>query len=222
MRTAVFLLLMMLAAPVAYAAADNALLAKIQNAYSQLKAFEAEFDQTLTHKQSGSVEKRKGRIAFQKPLSVHWQTAKPHEEILVVNPKEIWDYLPDEQLAYRYAPELIQDSRNIVNVLTGQARLDKDFDIKPGGSRNGLTKLILYPREPNTQMVEAAIWVDPGSGAIQRANVIDFYGNSNDVAFRSFKPQAKIDASRFNFKPPKGTEIEDRIEQKVPERELFK
>lgn len=222
MKTAVFLLLMMLAAPLAYAAADNALLAKIQNAYSQLKAFEAEFDQTLTHKQSGSVEKRKGRISFQKPLSVRWQTAKPHEEILVVSPKEIWDYLPDEQLAYRYAPELIQDSRNIVNVLTGQARLDKDFDIKPGGSKNGLTKLILYPREPNTQMVEAAIWVDPGSGAIQRANVIDFYGNSNDVAFRSFKPQAKIDANRFNFKPPKGTEIEDRIEQKVPERELFK
>lgn len=222
MKTAAFLLIMALISSLACAATENALLEKIQNAYGQIRAFEAEFEQTLTHKQSGSVEKRKGKIAFQKPLSVFWQTAKPHEEILMVNQKEIWDYLPDEQLAYRYAPELIQDSRNIVNVLTGQARLDKDFDIKPGGSQNGLTKLILYPREPNTQMVEAAIWVDPGSGAIQRANVIDFYGNSNDVAFRSFKPQARIDSSRFNFKPPKGIEVEDRVDQKVQERELFK
>lgn len=222
MKIAAFFLIMALWVPLACAATDNALLAKIQNAYGQIKAFEAEFDQTLTHKQSGSVEKRKGKLAFQKPLFVRWQTAKPHEELLVVNQKEIWDYLPDEELAYRYSPELVQDSRNIVNVLTGQARLDKDFDIKPGGSQNGLTKLILYPREPNTQMVEAAIWVDPVSGAIQRANVIDFYGNSNDVAFRSFKPAAKIDAGRFNFRPPKGTEVEDRIEQKVQERELFR
>lgn len=202
--------------------ADNALLAKIQNAYGQINSFEADFNQTLIHRESGSTEKRKGRLAFQKPLLIRWQTEKPHEETLVVNSKEIWDYLPDEEIAYRYSPALAQDSRSIIQVLTGQAKLNKDFDVKSDGNENGMAKLTLFPKDPSPQMVEATIWVDPASGAIQRAKVTDFYGNSNDVAFQSFRPGAKIPASQFSFRPPKGIEVEDRIQHKVQERELFK
>lgn len=201
--------------------ADKTLLAKIQNAYNQIESFEAEFDQTLVHKESGSTEKRKGKIAFQKPLLVRWQTARPHEETLVVNREEIWDYIPDEEIAYRYSPAAAQDSRSIIQVITGQARLDKDFDIKPAGKANGMEKLLLYPRNPSPQMVEALIWVDPLSGAIQRAQVKDFYGNSNEIAFRTFKPGQKIAASQFRFKPPKGVEVEDRREGGTPQKQLF-
>lgn len=203
-------------------AAENALLGKIQNAYGQIDSFSADFSQTLTHKESGAVEKRKGKLEFQKPLLIRWQTAKPHPETLIVNSREIWDYLPDEEIAYRYSPEMAQDSRSIIQVLTGQAKLNKDFDVKNDGKENGLSRLILYPRDPGPQMVEARIWVDPASGAIQRAKVIDFYGNSNDVAFDSFRPGAKIPAAQFSFKPPKGVEVEDRVGRNVQERELFK
>lgn len=205
-----------------FAAADNALLAKIQSAYGQINAFEADFNQILTHKESGSVEKRKGHLQFQKPLLIRWQTVKPHEETLVVNNKEIWDYLPDEQIAYRYSPAVAQDSRSIIQVITGQAKLNKDFDVKTGGNENGLIKLSLFPKDPSPQMVEAAIWVDPASGVIHRANVTDFYGNSNDVSFQSFKPAAKIAPGQFTFKAPKGIEVEDRIQKGLEERQLFK
>lgn len=203
-------------------AANDGLIAKIQEAYSGMDSFEADFDQTLKHKESGSTEKRKGKIVFQKPLLVRWQTYKPHEETLVVNREEIWDYIPEEDIAYRYSPSVAQDSRSIIQVITGQAKLDKDFDVKRGGTENGLAKMILYPREPGPQMVEAAIWVDPVSGTIQRANVTDFYGNKNDIKFSSFKPGSRQPASQFKFKPPKGVEIEDRIGKNVPEKELFK
>lgn len=201
-----------------------AIVNKIQDAYKQIDSFEAEFEQTLTHRESGSTEKRKGKLQFQKPLLIRWQTQKPHEETLIVNAKEIWDYLPDEEIAYRYAPQLVQDSRSIIQVLTGQAKLNQDFDVKPAGKTgaNGLRKLMLFPHDPTPQMVEAAIWVDPATGAIQRASVTDFYGNVNDVAFSSFKPGARIAASQFSFKPPKGIEVEDRIKHAVQERELFK
>ncbi len=82
----------------------------IQQRYETLKSFSAEFEQTLTHKESGSVERRQGSLLFQKPLLIRWQTAKPHEETLVVTAREIWDYLPDEEVAYRYPPSLVRDS----------------------------------------------------------------------------------------------------------------
>ena len=194
----------------------------IQQRYDKLNSFSASFEQTLTHKESGSVEKRQGTLLFQKPLLIRWQTAKPHAETLVVTAKEIWDYLPDEEVAYRYPPSLAKDSRSIIQVITGQAVLTKDFEVKDEGLENGLAKLRLYHKEPAPQMVEALIWVEPGSGYIRRASIVDFYGNINDVRFIEFKPDTGPKASDFSFTPPKGVEVEDRIDHAAPERELFK
>ena len=194
----------------------------IQARYEKLRTFSATFEQTLTHKESGSVEKRQGNLLFQKPLLIRWQTDKPHEETLVVTNKEIWDYLADEEIAYRYPLELVRDSRTIIQVITGQAALTKDFDVKEDGQENGLAKLHLYPKEAAPQMVEALLWVEPATGYIRRASIIDFYGNSNDVRFTQFKPDVSLKASDFTFTAPKGVEVEDRIDRKVQERELFK
>ena len=194
----------------------------IQARYEKLRTFSATFEQTLTHKESGSVEKRQGNLLFQKPLLIRWQTDKPHEETLVVTSKEIWDYLADEEIAYRYPLELVRDSRTIIQVITGQAALTKDFDVKEDGQENGLAKLHLYPKEAAPQMVEALLWVEPATGYIRRASIIDFYGNSNDVRFTQFKPDTTLKASDFTFTAPKGVEVEDRIDRKVQERELFK
>ena len=194
----------------------------IQARYEKLRTFSATFEQTLTHKESGSVEKRQGNLLFQKPLLIRWQTDKPHEETLVVTNKEIWDYLADEEIAYRYPLELVRDSRTIIQVITGQAALTKDFDVKEAGTENGLAKLHLYPKEAAPQMVEALLWVEPSTGYIRRASIIDFYGNSNDVRFTQFKPDTSLKESDFTFTAPKGVEVEDRIDRKVQEKELFK
>lgn len=207
---------------VASAAQAADIAATIQARYEKLRTFSATFEQTLTHKESGSVEKRQGNLLFQKPLLIRWQTDKPHEETLVVTSKEIWDYLADEEIAYRYPLELVRDSRTIIQVITGQAALTKDFDVKEAGQENGLAKLHLYPKEPAPQMVEALLWVEPSTGYIRRASIIDFYGNSNDVRFTQFKPDTSLKESDFTFTAPKGVEVEDRIDRKVQEKELFK
>ena len=207
---------------VASAAQAADIAANIQARYEKLRTFSATFEQTLTHKESGSVEKRQGNLLFQKPLLIRWQTDKPHEETLVVTHKEIWDYLADEEIAYRYPLELVRDSRTIIQVITGQAALTKDFDVKEAGQENGLAKLHLYPKEPAPQMVEALLWVEPSTGYIRRASIIDFYGNSNDVRFTQFKPDTSLKESDFTFTAPKGVEVEDRIDRKVQEKELFK
>ncbi len=210
--------LLLLAGP---AFADG-LVSDIQKNYETIKSFKAVFKQRLTHKESGSVEQRDGTLLFKKPLQVRWETAKPHPELLVITAKEIWDFLPDEDVVYRYPPELVQDSRSLIQVVTGQARLDQDFKVKDEGSENGLTKLRLFPKDPVPQLVEAVIWVDPEARLIHRATIIDFYGNTNDVEFTELLPNAGLSKAAFAFTPPKGVEVEDRMESNVQERELFK
>ncbi|MDD6180557.1 MAG: outer membrane lipoprotein carrier protein LolA [Desulfovibrionaceae bacterium] len=197
--------------------------AELQARYAGMKTFTAVFNQTLTHKESGMKEARTGRLAFAKPQLIRWEAkaANGGSELLVVGAREIWNYLPEEEIAYRMPLSLVQDSRSIIQVVTGQARLDRDFDVKEQGMENDLLRLRLYPREPLPQMVEASVWVAPGSKLIRRVLVTDFYGNTNDIVLTDIVPDAAVPASSFQFTPPRGVTVEDRMDPSVQERELF-
>ncbi|MBQ7608832.1 MAG: outer membrane lipoprotein chaperone LolA [Desulfovibrionaceae bacterium] len=203
----VFFLLMALFIAPAYA---DDLTAIIQKHYAGMKSFSADFDQTLTHKESGSRDKRQGTILFAKPLRIHWHTKTPKAEYLIITQQSIWNYIPDESIAYRYNPNLVQGAANIIQVITGQADLMRDFDVKRVGMENNLQRLKLYPKNPTTQLVEADIWVDPITGVIRKTESTDFYGNRNAIRFTAYKENISVKESLFAFKPPKGVEVEDR------------
>ena len=183
---------------------------EVQRVYGAIDAFQATFTQKLSHQESGSFEMRNGTLLFKKPLFVRWESAKPNAELLVINNREIWNYLPDENLAYRYSPELAKNSRTLIRVVTGQVRLDQDFFVEEYGKEDGLLRLRLHPLEPTEQMVEASIWVDPASYFIKKAIMIDFFGNSNEVTFTSLNIKLKLAENSFDFVPPKNTTVEDR------------
>ena len=194
----------------------------IRDRYASLKSFQANFTQYLTHQESGQTEKREGELLFRRPFLVSWETKPPVAERLIITDKEIWDYIADENIAYRYPRELVEDSRSLIQVVTGQALLSKDFDVKDAGTEGKLRILQLYPKEPVPQLVEARLYVDPEKGYIQRAVITDFYCNANDVRFTSFIPDADIPSRAFRFTAPKGVEVEDRIEKPAIEsRDLF-
>ncbi len=224
MRLITFTALLMAAVlsifPAAVPAAAS-LSGEIQKTYGAMHSFSATFTQRLLHQESGAEEIRQGRLFFQKPLRIRWETQNPNSELLVISETEVWDYLPDEEIAYKYSPEIIQDSRSVLQVITGQTQLEKDFSIEPEKDENEMAVLRLYPREPSTQMVEAVIWVDKGSHLIKKAQVMDFYGNSNEVTLNSVTTNPSIPAHIFQFTQPQGISIEDLSNQLNPERPLL-
>lgn len=207
--------LLLISAGASHAAAP-AITGEMQKKYESMQSFTAEFTQRLVHQESGSEETRQGTLAFQKPLRVRWETKAPHAELLVITDKDVWDYLPDEELAYQYSPEVVHDSRSIIQVITGQSRLDKDFTVEAEPDDNGLAVLRLYPKDPSPQLVEALLWVDKGTKLIKKAQILDFYGNTNEVALTSLTPDASIKAGTFQFTPPQGITVENLMNQDVP------
>ena len=225
LRFVLCLFLLMGLAPAAYAAEDVAsVAAKVQAAYADMESFRASFTQELLQRDSGMVQKRSGTIAFKRPLLVRWETAAPHAELLMVTSKEIWNYLPDEELAYRYSRALAEDSRSLIQVITGQSALTRDFDVEPAGegTQGGLIHLLLYPKEPTTELTEAQLWIDPATSLIRRAMIMDFYGNTNTVELKDLQKNASVPASAFTFTPPKGTEVEDHVEREHPAARALK
>lgn len=221
--TSLFLVAMSLfLVPVARADHTATLTSAIQKKYETMKSFSADFIQILKHLESGAEERRTGSLVFQKPLRLRWETRKPHPELLVINDKEIWDYLPDEELAYRYSPEVAADSASVIRVVTGQSRLDEDFTVEAEPDEEGLAVLRIYPREPGPQMVEAILWVDRTSKIIHRARILDFYGNTNELVFSRFRLNISPSSKTFTFTPPENVTVEDLLESAAPERPLLR
>lgn len=209
--TALSVLALSCPAKAASKTAIPALAEAMQTRYAQMQTFRAPFVQKLTHRESGAEEVREGVIYFQHPLNIRWETTKPEAELLVVTPKEIWNYLPADTTAIRYAPELAKDSRSVIQVITGQSRLDKDFVVEETGREGDLVVLGLYPHEPTVQFTEGKLWVNQKTKFIHRAEIIDFYGNSNDITLNDMALNLSFPAETFSFTPPAGVTVEDRM-----------
>ncbi len=216
-------LCVILAAP-AVSRADDALVGKIQAHYQKVSSLSGEFKQILVHKESGSRTEQAGNLAFRKPLLVRWEVTTPRrEELIVVNAKELWDYIPGEEIVYKYPVSLVQDSRTMIKVITGQADLREDFKVKAAGREDGLNKLKLIPKEATQQITMAVIWVSD-DGTIKRAMIQDFFGNENDITFTSLDFDVPMQDSLFKFTPPAGVEMQDRSSMDAAhpqERKLF-
>lgn len=187
---------------------------QVKRHYANMTSLQADFTQELYHKESGNTEKRSGLFLFQKPLLVHWDTQKPAPELLIISVKDIWNVFPDEKLAYQYPLDVIDDSANIIKVITGQTNLDETFAIEGQTQEKELVKLHLFPHEPVQSLTEAFLWVE-SSGLIKRVKIFDFFGNSNTITFTNHRIGKAIDSSRFTFVPPKGYEVEKKGKESV-------
>jgi outer membrane lipoprotein carrier protein len=201
------------------AAAPDAV-AALEKKVRSYTSFKADFVQTLTHRQSGTTETRQGSIIFRKPDSLRWETVHPSRELIVVTDSAVWNYIPDEEVAYKYPLDILKDSDTIMRFITGRANLDSDFEIEVE-EEQGSTRIHLYPYHPQQTLTEAVLWVDTQSGELKKVAVTDFYGNENMLEFSDMQFDIESGTGSFSFSPPAGTDIEDRTSDKVMEKKLF-
>ena len=185
---------------------------RVQAQYKAITSMRAEYTQTLVHKESGSREERSGVFSFARPLLVRMETRTPFPELLLVGKDVIWNVFPEEEIAYKYSLSLARDSRSIVQIITGQAGLDRDFYVDNQKEEGGLLVFDLFPKEPTPGMVEARLWIDPKTDLIKKLRALDFYGNENEIVFSAQEINVDIPASQFTYTPPKNFVVEDRTQ----------
>lgn len=199
-------------------AEQSTIINNLQNSYSRMKSFKAQFNQELFHRESNTTQSRTGTILFEQPTNINWKTEKPHAEILIINDKEIWNYLPDEEIAYRYNANIMASSHAALSVITGQNKISDNFEVEDlndaDATKKGLKAFLLYPHEPTPQIVEAQLWIDTKTNQIRKVTILDFYGNTNSIKFTEFTPNAKVKKKDFIFKAPEGVDIEDHYNKK--------
>ncbi len=77
------------------------LVKQIQKIYKNIQSFQTDFVQKLTNPQTQDTEIRKGKIAYKEPRLIYWETNSPEKELFVVTKECVWDYFPEEKIAYK-------------------------------------------------------------------------------------------------------------------------
>ncbi|HBV41875.1 MAG TPA: outer membrane lipoprotein carrier protein LolA [Desulfovibrio sp.] len=193
------------------ALAETSLLHEVEQAYQNMKNFKAEFKQELFHRESNTTQTRTGTLEFMPETFIFWETNAPNRELIVCNDKEVWNYLPDEELAYHYSPKVLDTSHAILNVITGQAKLEDGFETEflSENTEKNTQQFTLYPLEPNPQLTEITLTVNTKTKRIQKIVVLDFFGNLNTIEFTNFNADIALKKSRFYLSLPDTVEIED-------------
>lgn len=192
---------------------------KIQDQYESLSSFQGTFVQELTNAASGEVEIRKGSIAFKQPRLIRWNTTSPEKELLIVGTDFVWDYFPQEDIAYKYSLGKILKSKTMLRFLSGEANIREDFQVQKQDMENGWQKIKLIPHNPEPNLVLAYIWAEPGTGLVRQILLVDFFGNGNQLTLEELELNPELDKDLFTLAVPDDAEVIDSRTNTLPETE---
>ncbi|GAB6887098.1 hypothetical protein JCM13304A_05960 [Desulfothermus okinawensis JCM 13304] len=189
--------------------AQSNIIDDLLNNYKNIHSIETKFHQILKSKTTKDEEIRSGKIFCEKikdSVKVRWEVTDPEKEILIVNGETIWDYFPEEKLAYKYKLSKVEQSKIIFDLISGKLDLKEKFNIKieDQGKNIGLTKIKLVPFNPEPNMVLVYLWIDE-KNLIKKIDIIDFFGNENIIEFNDININKKTPQGLYGL--PKGIKI---------------
>lgn len=179
-------------------ASDQEVVDRVQDRLDALEGLKADYVQILTNAATKERQERTGSIYFKKPLQVRWEADSPDRELLVINEDKVWNYFPEDEVAYEYEVEEVLTSRAMLNFISGQAKLTEDFQVEDQGMEDGLHKLKLVPANPEPDLVLAYLWSDD-QGLLHRILLVDFFGNGNELRLKSMETDPDLDLDKFEF-----------------------
>ena len=185
----------------------EALLARVEQGYSQMRSLECEFAQKS--KSGGRVREGRGRAVFFRPAGgeggvMRWEYLKPDAQTIINDGAEIRMYMPaDKQLII--SPAAAMDADMAYALFTGRAALGESFTASEGDDAPALSPsleksrvLTLEPKEPQAQLKRAWVWVNK-EARIERLLMEDHFEALTEITlsglvFDAVKP---TDAARI-------------------------
>lgn len=182
------------------------ILSKMEGADKGINTLEADFKQTLTFLETKEKQSSQGRIFFMKPKNILIEKKTPQEQDI---------YIKGDDMTI-WTPRIMQAVKSVVPKESG------DFSpysfINFGGNWKNLqkTNTIKYISETNSEYVlevfpknKAWIMTVYVSKTSSNPNKIDIKSKNLlvNIVLSDYKINKSIDKKKFQFTPPKGSEI---------------
>ncbi|MGA7755401.1 MAG: outer membrane lipoprotein chaperone LolA [Candidatus Sulfotelmatobacter sp.] len=187
----------------------KALAAAVDAHYNHLRSLQAEF--TELYSGSGMERTESGTLWLKKPGKMRWEYRSPKEKLFVSDGKDAWFYVPQDGQARKEAAKKLEDVRSPLAFLLGKTKLEKELrglslapDVQPLQAGNLVVRGV--PQGSGEQITEIVLEITQ-EHRIARIVLQDVDGASTEYRFSEQKEDGAVADSRFEFKPPAGTEV---------------
>src|SRR5580658_9372098 len=179
--------------------------------YNHLHSLEAQF--TELYRGSGIERSESGTLWLKKPGKMRWEYRSPREKLFVSDGRDAWFYVPDDRQARKMAAKKLEDIRSPLAFLLGKTKLEKELDalslapdIPPSAPENVVLRGV--PRALADSVNEILLEIAPDK-RIVRIVIDEVDGSVTEYRLSDQQEDAAIANSRFQFRPPAGTETID-------------
>lgn len=188
------------------------LAAQVQTFYDQTRTVQTAFRQTHYDRVYQRTTRSRGVLTIARPGKLRFDYLGGDGKVIVSDGRELTVYEPGEDgSAGQYARTAVsEDFSSALGILTGQARLDRDFRFRaadPARFRWDGHVLELRPIRPEPGYRRIFLFLDRSAstaGVVRRMLIQDHEGNLNQFDFQRMRFNRAVSASRFEFRPPRG------------------
>ena len=162
-----------------------------------------QFSQRVTSG-SGKVSQSSGEFAFARPGKFRWTYEKPYLQVIVADGQTLTIFDQDlNQVTIRPLTDAL--GATPAAILFGQANLEKRFEFKDAGSRDGMDWLSATPKTHDTTFAQMSIGFRDGKLAAMELH--DALGQTTELGFTDVARNAMVDPKLFKFVPPQGADV---------------
>jgi outer membrane lipoprotein carrier protein len=200
-----FIFLLAAALPLlAQAAAQDAL----RDFVRSTRSGKTTFTQVVVNKAGKNSNPASGSFMFQRPGKFRWVYEKPYEQSIVGDGERLWIHDRDlNQVTVKKLDGALGQSP--AAILSGNDDLEKNFDLKDGGSKDGLEWLIAVPKSKDTsfESVRIGMRMEGGVAVLAAMELKDSFGQTSVLLFGKMERNPVLAADAFRFTPPKGADV---------------
>jgi len=189
--------------PLAAAAADSDAVARLERFVAEVQSGRAGFEQTVTTPDGARRKASTGSLEFVRPGRFRFDYRKPYPQLLVGDGQTVWSYDPDLQQATRRPMDQALGTTPAA-LLTG-GDLSHSFTLSADPDADGLVWARAVPKASESPFQWMRVGFDGPLPA--RVEILDRFGQRTLLRFTGFEAGVTIDAERFRFTPPAGTDV---------------
>src|SRR5262245_17444749 len=165
---------------------------------------QGEFEQKIFDANRKLLQESRGVLAFSRPGKFRWSYSKPYAQLIVGDGSKVWIY--DEDLKQVTVKKLDQALGSTpAALLAGNNEAMRSFALADKGTKDGLEWLEALPRDKDSNF--QSIRMGFGASGLRTMELVDSFGQTTILTFKSLQRNPRLDPGLFRFSPPKGADV---------------
>ena len=197
-----FALVTLLCAAASAAHADA--LDTLRDFVREVKTGKSQFTQTVTSPDGAKKRTSSGNFEFARPNRFRFAYTKPFEQTIVADGQKVWIYDRDlNQVTVKKLGDALASTP--AALLAGRNELERNFDLKEGGTEDGVAWVDARPKVAEGGFESVRIGF--AEGVLRGMVLRDSFGQTTLLRFTQFERNPALDAAQFRFTPPAGADV---------------